>query len=369
MKQGKLEYTTLAHRYTARHPLLTYLGIQVNFWMVANLLLLLITNFYSKISSLVFDYDMRVDNQTLLVVALVGGLLYGSSYGLLTLHLEQKFFRNLAIGKIILAKTIGSILLLSLLLLILRYVLFGINSDVAGLNLTNEVWDNIFYLLLMYYFFMAILISYINQVNKKYGPGVLLPLLLGRYRNPREEDKIFMFIDLKSSTATAEKLGHFKYSSFLRDYFDDINEILLPYRAQVYQYVGDEIVVMWPEQEGLINNFCVTFFFACKQQFKNRAEYYLSKYGIVPEFKAGLHSGRVSAVEIGEIRKDIAYHGDTLNTTARIQSICNEYGKDFLVSDHLINKINLNGSFKVEKVGDILLKGKKEKVAISSVSA
>lgn len=93
---------------------------------------------------------------------------------------------------------------------------------------------------------MSLIINFINQVNKKYGPGVLLPLPLGRYRTPREETRIFMFMDLKSSTATAEKLGHLRYSSFIRDCFSDINEVLFPFRAQVYQYVGDEIVVTWP---------------------------------------------------------------------------------------------------------------------------
>jgi adenylate cyclase len=177
---------------------------------------------------------------------------------------------------------------------------------------------------------MTLLISFINQVNKKYGPGVLLPLLFGRYRTPKEEERIFMFMDLKSSTATAEKLGHLKYSSFIRDCFSDINEVLFPSRAQVYQYVGDEIVVAWPEHAGLKYYFCINFYFACKNQFSLRAQYYLTNYGLVPEFKAGLHSGMVTAVEIGELKRDIAYHGDTLNTAARIQSVYNEYGKSLL---------------------------------------
>ena len=81
-----------------------------------------------------------------------------------------------------------------------------------------------------------------------------------------------MFMDLKSSTATAEKLGHLKYSSFIRDCFMDINEVLLPFRAQVYQYVGDEIVVTWPESEGIKNQFCIKFYFACKKQFLDKSE-------------------------------------------------------------------------------------------------
>jgi adenylate cyclase len=214
---------------------------------------------------------------------------------------------------------------------------------------------------------MTLVISFINQVNKKYGPGILIPLLLGRYRNPKEEDRIFMFMDLKSSTSTAEQLGHLKYSSFIRDCFSDINEVLYPFLAQVYQYVGDEIVVTWPESEGVRNHSCIEFYFACKRQFQNRAGYYRTNYGLLPDFKAGAHTGPVTKVEIGEYKRDIAYHGDTLNTTSRIQSVCNEYNKSFLVSRYLLDKVGLPPNVKIQELGMILLKGKTTKVGIVSV--
>jgi len=103
---------------------------------------------------------------------------------------------------------------------------------------------------------------------------------------PREEERIFMFMDLRSSTAIAEKLGHLKYSSFIRDCFIDINAALLPFRAEVYQYAGGEIVVTWKENEGLKNLRCLRFFFACKKIFIGRAEYYTAQYGLLSEFKA-----------------------------------------------------------------------------------
>lgn len=78
--------------------------------------------------------------------------------------------------------------------------------------------------------------------------------------------------------------------------------------------------------------------------------------------------GKVTAVEIGEIKRDIAYHGDTLNTAARIQSMCNQYEKKFLVSDFLLKTSGLTNEYQVEEIGNIILKGKTEAVGISSVS-
>ena len=161
---------------------------------------------------------------------------------------------------------------------------------------------------------MAMVISFINQMNKKFGPGVLLPMLFGKYRNPQEEQRIFMFMDLKSSTSHAEKLGHIKYSALIRDSFIDINKVLVKHRAEVYQYVGDEIVVSWPQTNDLDGSTCVEFYFACQEQFNQRSEYYLEKYGIIPKFKAGLHQGIVTTVEVGDVKRDLAYHGDTIGT-------------------------------------------------------
>lgn len=364
------EYTTLAHRYTAKFPFLTYLGTQINFWIVANLLLMVLLNMQSHIYSLVFGIDAIESTRSQFIISVLFGIIYGLVYGFIGYFFER-IYRKLPLGVVILFKAAVSLTLLFVMLILIRFILLDqalISLQLAAQDtLSDEVWKYIFYLLLIYYFFMSVLISYINQVNKKYGPGILIPLLLGRYRYPREEERIFMFMDLKSSTATAEKLGHLKYSSFLRDCFEDINELLLPYRAQVYQYVGDEIVVMWPELEGLKDLYCFRFFFACKKRFQDRKAYYLDRYGLIPDFKTGLHSGKVTAVEIGEIKKDIAYHGDTLNTTARIQSVCNQYNKDFLVSEFLLDKVRLNGQLRSESLGQVLLKGKTNEIGIASV--
>lgn len=365
----KFEYTTLAHRYTARFPVLTFVGTQTNFWIIANILLAVILNLHSHI---IEPFAMLAGGfGPMLLIAVLLGILYGAALGLTGYYLDRKVFRKLSLGKIILVKALGSLALLILLLWILRFVFFDSiiapSLNTSGIKWNENSWKYLFYLLLVYYSFMTLLISFINQVNKKYGPGVLLPLLLGRYREPKEEDRIFMFMDLKASTTIAEQLGHLKYSAFVRDCFSDINEVLYPFRAQVYQYVGDEIVVTWPEKEGLKNHFCIAFYFACKRQFQNRSAYYMTTYDLLPDFKAGAHTGTVTTVEIGEVKRDIAYHGDTLNTASRIQSVCNDYNKSFLVSKVLLNKVGLHPIMQIQELGMIQLKGKTNSVELVSV--
>jgi adenylate cyclase len=367
----KPDYTTLAHRYTARFPVLTYVGTQTNFWIIANILLITILQLQSEIISQSFNLSITGSFGTMIVIGIVLGILYGIILGLTGYYLDRQIFTRQALGRMIVLKTLTSLGLLFLTLWLLKYVFWSKWAtsllSLPNMTMNDTFWRLMFYMLVVYYFFMTVLINFINQINKKYGPGVLLPLLLGRYREPKEEDRIFMFMDLKSSTATAEQLGHLKYSAFIRDCFSDINQALYPYGAQVYQYVGDEIVVTWPESEGIKDHCCINFYFACRKQFQNRANYYLTKYGLLPDFKAGAHAGVVTTVEIGEVKKDIAYHGDTLNTAARIQSICNDYGKNLLVSQLLLDKVGLHPRMKLHELGMIQLKGKAARVGIVGV--
>jgi adenylate cyclase len=112
---------------------------------------------------------------------------------------------------------------------------------------------------------------------------------------------------------------------------------------------------------------CVEVYFDCRLIFMLRGSYYEEHYGFVPRFKAGLHRGLVTAVEVGEIKRDIAYHGDTLNTTSRIQSKCKEYKSDLLISGEIERRISWPKGFEREFVGAVSLRGKGSPVDLFNV--
>ncbi|HAX48762.1 MAG TPA: adenylate/guanylate cyclase domain-containing protein [Ignavibacteria bacterium] len=223
--------------------------------------------------------------------------------------------------------------------------------------------------LYLYGAFISLLINFLKEVNKKFGPGILVKLFSGRYYNPRIEDRIFMFIDLQASTTIAEKLGHIKYSRLIQDCFYDITEVVARYKAEIYQYVGDEIVLSWELEKGIENDNCFQFFFEFRKKLDQVSGYYRDKYGIVPIFKAGMNCGTVTVAEVGELKKEIAYHGDVLNTASRIQDQCNAHNKPFLISSNLYKRIPRSGKFKIDLIGEVLLKGKLQPVAIYSVES
>lgn len=205
------------------------------------------------------------------------------------------------------------------------------------------------------------------QINDKYGPGILTDLATGRYFKPKQEKRIFMFLDLRSSTQIAEKLGEKVYFRFIQQLFKDATDPVLMTRGEIYQYIGDEIIISWKMKNGLHRANCLRCFFAIQKVLQDRAGYYYETFGIAPTFKAGLHYGKVMAGEVGIIKKDVSFFGEVLNTTSRIQGICNDYKQDFLVSDKLLDIIPDKSKFEILSIGDIQLRGKQDKIGLSTV--
>lgn len=205
-------------------------------------------------------------------------------------------------------------------------------------------------------------------VNDKYGPGVFRKFLMGKYFHPSREERVFMFLDLRSSTTIAERLGEEQYFEFLREVVKISTVGILQHKGEIYQYVGDEIVISWPIERGIAHMNCINCFFDVRKELQDRSDYFKETFGVQPEFKAGLHYGNVMAGEIGVVKRDIAYSGDVLNTTARIQGKCNELGVDLLLSKTLSDRLQTPVSkFKSKELGTIQLRGKKQKMHLCTL--
>jgi adenylate cyclase len=204
-------------------------------------------------------------------------------------------------------------------------------------------------------------------VNQKYGPGVFRDFLLGRYFRPRREDRVFMFLDLRGSTAIAERLGEERYFRLLQDLFRDVTPAILSTRGQIYQYVGDEIVVSWPLEEGVADGRCVSCFRGIRDALRERGPRYREAYGLEPELKAGLHCGSVMAGEVGIVKREITFSGDVLNTASRIQGKCNDLGVDLLISGDLMGALPERFRGVARALGDFALRGRSERIAVYTV--
>jgi adenylate cyclase len=195
------------------------------------------------------------------------------------------------------------------------------------------------------------------RMNDQYGSGGIA-YLTGRYHKPRQEMRIFMFLDMRSSTAIAEQLGHVKYFQLLNELFTDITDVIVRSRGEIYQYVGDEVSVSWTFRNGVRRQRCVRCFLDIRTKLKRRARHYEERYGIAPVFKAGFHYGPVTTGEVGSVKRERIYSGDVVNTAARIQNSCNELAVDNLLSQELLEVLHLPTAYRTRAMGSIALRGK-----------
>ncbi len=307
--------------------------------------------------------QIQFDFRTSIFISLINGPLFGAISGFAQIIIEERVYRRMSIVKLLLLR----LLYAQLFIIGLILVSYTIVTQALGYNigLMEFAIDEGSFAIYFYILFVDFTLSVLRQVNLMLGDHNLGRLLRGKFYTPHEEERIFMFLDLQSSTELAEKLGHIQYSMFIQDCFNDLG-VVTENEAEIYQYVGDEVILTWTIEDGIRNQNCLNAFFRFKGQLFKKQDYYQKRYGVVPFFKAGVHGGVVTVTEVGKYKKEIAYHGDTINTAARIQGQCNALNQELLVSESLKTKIDTNG-YTLEKLGSIPLRGKEKEVVVFGV--
>ncbi|QKX03980.1 adenylate/guanylate cyclase domain-containing protein [Aquimarina sp. TRL1] len=313
----------------------------------------------------VFDIEYSASNSFLYIalIAVICGILFGSIQLLSeeSIANKQRSFRN------ILIKGLGLHVFIMILIYLIIYIQLNLAIEKLEILFIDFLTSPLILVNLGYSIVTNIFIVITIHLEKLLGKGNLLKLITGRFYHPQEEERVFMFIDLTSSTMIAEDLGHLQYSRFIQDCFLDL-AVVEKYNAEVYQYVGDEAVLTWKMNKTVNTDACLLAFFAFSKRLQDRTSYYQKNYGHVPFFKAGVHGGIITVVEIGSIKHEIAYHGDTINIASRVQEQCKKQGVSLLISKTIFDRIKNPTVFELINTGNPLLKGKKNTTELYSVS-
>jgi adenylate cyclase len=295
-------------------------------------------------------------------VAIVSGLVFGS----LHYFFEKYLRRKIPLWQLMLRLCVDQLLIISILTIIYYFAISMMQMNrLTFLEFLQSADAFVYYL---YVFLVNSTLSMLIEITTLLGRGNFLKLVTGKFYNPKEEYRVFMFLDMNYSTTIAEKLGHIKYSNFLKDCFYDL-AVVRRHNAEIYQYVGDEAVLTWRRSKMKYVTECIDAFWAFNDELLKKSDQYYNNYGIVPEFKAGLSIGMVTVVEIGAVKKEIAYHGNTLNTTSRIVDMCHVYSQKLLMSKKLYDEIvKEDSSYIYEWVAEAKLRGKQGTTEIYSIN-
>jgi class 3 adenylate cyclase len=216
-------------------------------------------------------------------------------------------------------------------------------------------------------FVMSTLFGAVFELTRLIGSRVLLNVILGRYRRPTREQRVLLFLDLVGSTSLAESMGELRMHQLLTRFFFDIDAAILAYRGEVHAYVGDEVIVTWRIAAKVTERRYLDCFFAIQDRIAEKADLYRGEFGLVPNFRAGLHAGPVVISECGDSRRQVAYFGDTMNVAARLQEHCKEAGRALLVSADLLRLVDPGSDFVAEALGPTQLRGRAAAVEVFAV--
>lgn len=206
------------------------------------------------------------------------------------------------------------------------------------------------------------------DMGRLLGFGTLKNLLTGRYVQPRREQRAFLLVDMKNSTGVAERLGPIRFHELLNDFFRDVSDAAAECDAEIHKYVGDEAILTWPDESATVDSDCLACPFIARDIIADNADAYRRRFGIVPEFRAALHRGEIVAGEIGDLRREIAYVGDTLNVAARLLDAAKASGHDVLVSTDLLERTGLPADLKAEPLPMLELRGRAAPLAVAALT-
>jgi len=314
------------------------------------------------------------DFNSSLIITPLACFIMGTLLGTIEILFLNKLFISRTFWQKILFKTTFYLLLILILLFTISFITSSMRLDLPMFHpqviqsIIQFASNFVFWSILIYSGVITMLSLFISEVSDYLGGSAFKNFFTGKYHHPREEERIFMFLDMKSSTTIAEQLGHVEYFQLLNKYYADTTEAIIQTSGEVYQYAGDEIIVSWNLKNGLANNNCIRCFFRIKETFHILSESYIKRFGLIPGFKAGFHYGKVTTGEIGVLKKEIFFTGDVLNTTARIQASCNEFETDILISEELTLQLDLNKMYDLNEIGECELRGRQEKVTLFSIS-
>ena len=343
----------------------TFLGLSIFAWAISLGLLVLIhrVGTYSAI-------EWRPDRATMFALWLVASCFFGIAFWAITLVAEATRLRTQSYGVLIGVKSLAMVLTLVCYFLVRAVVDMFVSDSTAA-----EAWARETRILvspfgaviLLHVGLTAIALNFVRQMSAMVGPRILVNLLLGKYRNPKVETRIFMFLDLEGSTTIAERLGHREFCRLIQECFQDLAIVAAHRKVEIYQYVGDEAILTWSPVTGIEDCNCLHIYFEFEEKLRERSAFYEEQFNVLPHFKAGVNLGPVTVAEIGVDKREISYLSDVLNTAARLESICGDYEAGLLISQELKDALDWTAGLRCVRVGDLELRGKTQDVGVYRV--
>jgi adenylate cyclase len=251
--------------------------------------------------------------------------------------------------------------------IILPTLFFQLGSVIAGVRVDpthKGLWTAIVFSIVF-----VILANLIIGIANIIGPRAFLNFVTGRYHSPIEENRFVLFVDIAGSTGLAESLGGIAIHRLLDRTFRLLTLAVVDYRGEVLNYVGDEVIVTWPEKSGAVDGRPLRCFMAMRDELSRASSQLQREFGVVPRIRGSLHFGPVIIGEIGDVKRAIAFNGDVMNTAARLEELSRNVEGGFLASRAAMERFGSAPPFAVRDLGRLPIRGRADGIDVVGIGA
>ena len=176
-----------------------------------------------------------------------------------------------------------------------------------------------------------------------------------------------LFVDIAGSTGLAERLGGIGIHRFLDRTFRLLTDSVVDYRGEVLNYVGDEVIVTWPQDAGAVDCRPLRCFVAMRDALQKGAPQFEREFGAVPQIRGSLHFGPVIVGEIGDVKPAIVFNGDVMNTAARLEELSRKVEGGFLASRAAMTRFASAPPFQLHDLGTLPIRGRVDGIDVVGI--
>lgn len=278
-----------------------------------------------------------------------------------------KFYKIFILRTLLYATVIPALAFVVFLLArMLRYNL-SMRGVLYSEEFQNYLFQEDFGVVIVYALALTFIASFTYQMSRKMGQGMFWSFITGRFYRPVLDKKVFMFVKIRNSDRIIQKTGRLNFHGLLKDVTYHITPAVLAHKGVIHHYVEDEIVIYWNRDKGYREAHCLRLYYAIVHHFEEIREELYRKYMAAPVFHMAVHAGEVVQAEVGEVKSEIAFYGDVMNTTSRMLMQCQTLGKPVLVSEIVRSKTELPAIYQWVDCGLLTLRGKTEQTHLYSI--
>jgi adenylate cyclase len=319
----------------------------------------------SAIGGIAFVLAQGLTAPSAIAAGIAYGLLLGTALGGISLFVLEGPMRvwlgSLSFtANLIVRSTIYAAIIVPIQFFQLGEVIVGLRPDPS---------HNTFWISIIYSIGLLVLANLVLGIANIIGPRAFLNFITGRYHTPVEEKRFVLFVDIAGSTGLAERLGGIAIHRLLDHTFRLLTLAVVDYRGEVLNYVGDEVIVTWPERNGAIDCRPLRCFAAMRDELSRASKQFEQEFGAMPRIRGSLHFGPVIVGEIGDVKRAIVFNGDVMNTAARLEELSRDVDGGFLASRAAMERFDSAPPFAVRDLGRLPIRGRADGIDVVGIEA